>query len=138
MLGTGYIYTSMNRRDKHSCSHGALILVGRSRQRTNKLVNYIGCEVKFWGRWMEQGVGDQEGQGWGRSGLGKGGKVGLSEKGHMSKELKAGRKGVMGLSGGKAVMQGFDSPSNQLNSKSKAPPTPAPFLSPSFPFTYTN
>ena len=41
---------------------------------------------------MEQGVGDQEGQGWGRSGLGKGGKVGLSEKGHMSKELKAGRK----------------------------------------------
>lgn len=57
MLGTGYIYTSMNRRDKHPCSHGAFILVGRNRQRTNKLVNYIGCEVKFWGRWMEQGRG---------------------------------------------------------------------------------
>ena len=37
----------------------------------------------------------------------------------------------MGLSGGKAVMQGFYSPSDNVTSKSKAPPTPAPFLSPS-------
>jgi len=44
----------------------------------------------------------------------------------------------MGLSGGKAVLQGFDSPSDEVSSKSKAPPTPTPFLSPSLPFTYTN
>ena len=98
MLGTGciYIYIDEQKRQKFLLSRG--LHSSGEKQTTNKQISKL---YRMWssvlGRWIEQGQGDQEGQGWGRDVLLNGWQSWPQWKGTYEQRIEGGEEGSHGV-----------------------------------------